>query len=150
MDGYLLLKFAHVVLAIFAVGSNLTYGIWLALAAGDPERTAFALRGIRTIDRAANAGYGLLLVTGLALAWIGAIPFEAFWIAASLALYVGALIFGIAVYAPVVRRQAALLETHGPASPEYRAVAAQGTVLGIALTIDVLAIVFLMVVKPTL
>lgn len=150
MDGYLLLKFVHVLLAVFAVGANLTYGIWLALAAGDRDRTAFALQGIRAIDRGANAAYGLLLVTGLALVAAGGIPLTTFWVAAALVLYVGAMVFGIAVYAPLARRQRALLESAGPASPEYRAVASRAAVYGIATTVDVLAIVFLMVVRPTL
>ena len=149
MDTYLLLKFVHVLLAIFALGSNLTYGIWLAVARDDREQIAFALRGIKTVDNAANAAYGLLLVTGLTLIWIAGIPITTFWIAAALVLYGGAVVIGIVVYAPVVRRQAALLASVGPGSPEYRAVAARATVLGIATTIDVVLIVFLMVVKPT-
>lgn len=150
MDAFPVLRFVHVLLAIFAVGSNLTYGIWLAVAGGDRDRTAFALRGIKTLDRLANSAYGLLLVTGLALAFIGAIPLTTFWIAAALVLYVGAAVFGIFVYAPVLRQQVAALETHGPASAEYHAIASRSTVLGIAVTLDVIAIVFLMVVKPTL
>lgn len=51
MDAYLPLKLVHVLPAIFAVGANLTYGMRLAVAAGDRGRTAFALQGIRTIDR---------------------------------------------------------------------------------------------------
>ena len=149
MDAYTLLKFAHVLLAIFAVGSNLTYGIWLGVAGGDGDRTAFALRGIKTLDGLANSAYGLLLVTGLGLAFIGAIPFTTFWILAAIVLYVGATVFGIFVYAPLLRQQVAVLETHGRGSAEYHAIASRSTAFGVAVTLDVIAIVFLMVVKPT-
>lgn len=40
VDAYLLLKFVHVLLAIFALGSNLTCGIWMAVAGGDRHRIA--------------------------------------------------------------------------------------------------------------
>src|SRR3990172_9189817 len=100
MDLYLVLKLVHVLLAIFAVGANLTYGFWMAMAGSDPDRIAFALRGIRAIDRAANMGYGLLLITGIALVLVASISFTTFWIAAAIVLYVGAVIFGIVLYAP--------------------------------------------------
>ena len=65
MTWYTLLKFVHVLLAITAVGSNITYAIWNARAAAEPTHAAFALRGVAFIDRrVANPAYGLLLVTG--------------------------------------------------------------------------------------
>jgi uncharacterized membrane protein len=150
VDLYLLLKFVHVLLAIFALGSNLTYGMWMAAAGGDRQRIAFAIDGIRRVDRVANIGYVLLLVTGLTLVFTAGIPLMTFWIAAALGLYVGAVVLGAAFYAPAIRQQATLLASAGPASPQYRAVAARANALGIATTVDVMLIVFLMVVKPTL
>jgi uncharacterized membrane protein len=150
MDPYLLLKFVHVLLAIFALGSNLTYGIWLGIAGGDRDRVAFALRGIKTVDNAANLAYVLLLVTGLTLTFLGAIPLTTFWVAAALVLYAGVSIFSIAVFAPNSRRQVALLDTGGPDSPEFRAAAGRTRTFGIAVTLVIVAIVYLMVVKPTL
>ena len=43
---YTLLKFVHVLLVITAVGSNITYGVWNALAAREPAHAPFALKGI--------------------------------------------------------------------------------------------------------
>ena len=43
---YTLLKFVHVLLAITAVGSNITYGVWNALAAREPAHAPFAVKGI--------------------------------------------------------------------------------------------------------
>src|SRR5260370_37782331 len=68
MSWYLLLKFIHVLLAITALGSNITYGVWNMLAAREPANLPFALRGISLLDRVdANPLYGLLLLTGLGL-----------------------------------------------------------------------------------
>ena len=67
-----LLKFVHVLLAITAVGSNITYVAWNARGAMEPQHLSFALRGITFLDqRVANPAYGLLLITGLALVVVG-------------------------------------------------------------------------------
>jgi hypothetical protein len=58
------------------------------------------------------------------------------------------LIIGLFVYTPTLRRQIALLDSAGPTSAEYLAVASRGRLLGIGLAVVVLAIVFLMVAKP--
>ncbi len=150
MNVYLLLKYVHVLLAIVGVGFNASYGIWLGLARNDPARLRFALEGTRTLDRIANGAYGLLLVTGVTLAAIGGIPYERFWIAAGIALYLVAVLIGIVLFAPTARRQRDLLERVGPDDPAYRAAAARSTMLGVITVIDVLAIVFLMVTKPVL
>jgi uncharacterized membrane protein len=148
---YLLLKYAHVLLAIVAVGFNASYPIWLARARREPEHALYALRGIKTLDdRFANPAYALLLVLGLAMAFTAGIPLTTFWIAASLVLYVGLVAGGLLVYSPTLKGQIAALEAAGPASPEYRRLGQRGTVVGLALTVDVVLIVFLMVVKPTL
>src|SRR3989441_11009182 len=72
MSWYSLLKFVHVLLAITAVGSNITYAAWNARAAREPQHLAFVLKGIQFLDnRVANPAYGLLLVTGLMLVAVG-------------------------------------------------------------------------------
>jgi uncharacterized membrane protein len=148
---YLLLKYLHVLLAIVAVGFNASYPIWLARARREPEHALYALRGIKTLDdRFANPAYALLLVLGLAMAFTAGIPLTTFWIAASLVLYVGLVAGGLPVYSPTLKGQIAALEAAGPDSPEYRRLGRRGTAVGLALTVDVVLIVFLMVVKPTL
>jgi hypothetical protein len=54
------------------------------------------------------------------------------------------------VYSPTLKKQIAALESSGITSPEYARLSQRGTVVGIVLAVDVLIIVFLMVVKPTL
>jgi uncharacterized membrane protein len=138
------------VLAIVAVGFNASYGIWLARAAREPAHLGHVLRGIRVLDdRFANPAYGLLLVTGLAMAFVGGIPLlQTRWLVSALVLYAVLLVVGVAVYSPTLRRQIALLDTSGATSSEYLAAASRGRIVGIVLAAIVLAIVFLMVVKP--
>jgi uncharacterized membrane protein len=147
---YSLLKFVHVLLAIVALGFNISYGVWIGRAAREPQHLDHVLRGVGILDRVANVGYGLLLVTGLALIWVGGIPLSTFWIAAALVLYVFLVLVGIAVYAPTFRGQIRALQQSGPTSEEYRRLADRSTLLGIGTTLIVVVIVFFMVTKPTL
>jgi uncharacterized membrane protein len=151
MSLYVLLKFVHVLLAIVAIGFNASYPIWLARAQREPESALHVLRGIKILDdRFANPAYALLLVLGLAMTFIAGIPLSTFWIAAALVLYVLLIVGGLFVYSPTLKGQIAALETAGPSSPEYSRLSQRGTVVGILLAVDVVIIVFLMVVKPTL
>ncbi len=149
MDVYILVKYVHLLLAIVAVGFNASYGIWLARAAHEPAHLGHVLRGIKVLDdRFANPAYALLLVTGLALTFVGGIPLTTRWILSALVLYAVLLIVGLGVYTPTLRRQIALLQSAGPASADYLAAASRGRITGIALALIVLVIVFLMVTKP--
>lgn len=150
IDLYVLLKYAHVVLAIVAVGFNASYGIWLARAAREPAHLGHVLRGIRMLDdRFANPAYGLLLVTGLAMAFVAGIPLlRTRWLVAALVLYAVLLVVGLFVYSPSLRRQIALLDSAGPTSSEYVAAASRSRIAGIVLGGIVLVILFLMVTKP--
>jgi uncharacterized membrane protein len=148
---YLILKFLHVLLAIIAIGFNASYPIWLTRAQNDPDHALYVLRGIKILDdRFANPAYALLLVLGLAMTFMAGIPFTTFWIAAALVLYALLIIGGLFVYSPTLKAQIAALEAAGPTSPEYARLSQRGTVVGILLAVDVVIIVFLMVVKPTL
>jgi uncharacterized membrane protein len=151
IDAYDLLKFVHVLLAIIAVGFNASYGIWLARAGRDPAHLGHVLRGIKTLDDLfANPAYILLFVTGMLTAFVGNIPLETFWIAASIGLWAVVVLGGFLIYTPNLRRQIALVESGDVDSAEYRAVARRGTIMGIVLALLVIVIVFLMVTKPTL
>jgi uncharacterized membrane protein len=148
---YEVIKFFHVVLAIVAVGFNATYGVWLARAAKEPEHEGFTLRGVKLLDdRFANPAYGLLLLTGLLMVWIGDLELAQFWIVAGLVLYAVAVGLGLLVYTPTLRKQIEALGSSGAASVEFQALSRKGTIVGIVLAVDVILIVFLMVTKPTL
>jgi len=151
LQTYEVLKFFHVLLAIVAVGFNASYAIWLARAAREPEHEGFALRGVKLLDdRFANPAYALLLVTGLLMVWVGHLELAEFWLLTALVLYAVAVGLGLFVYTPTLRAQIAALETSGAGSTEFQTLAKRGTTVGIVLAVDVIAIVFLMVTKPTL
>lgn len=148
MSWYLLLKYIHVLLAITAVGTNVTYAFWGARGAMEKQHLAFALRGISFLDRSvANPAYGLLLVTGLGLVLIGNWGLKR-WIISSLFLFVLLIVVAVGFYSRTMNRQIEVLEKEGESSPAYQRLAAQAQRVGIILLVIVLAIIFMMVVKP--
>jgi uncharacterized membrane protein len=72
-----------------------------------------------------------------------------FWILTALILYAVTVVLAAAVYTPTLRKQITMLESEGPTSGAYRRLASRNRVVGIALGIIVVGIVFLMVTKPT-
>ena len=147
---YQLAKFIHVMLAIVAVGFNASYGIWLARAASAPQATqSHVLRTIKFLDdRVANPAYGLLLLSGLFMVFNSGLSFGRLWVAAGVGLWVVLIFVGLGFYTPTLRDQIRILESEGPGSEEYQRLSARGRSLGILLGVIVVAIVFLMVVKP--
>lgn len=134
------------------MGYNASYGIWLGRAAREPAGTQlFTLRTIKFVDdRIANPLYGLLALTGLFMVWNAGYPLTTLWIAVALALYVIAIAIAFAIITPNFRTALRALEAEGPESLGYRTAMARGRTFGILISVVVLAIVFLMVVKPTL
>jgi uncharacterized membrane protein len=148
---FLIIKWIHVLSAITAVGANITYGIWTARASREPKFLPFVLRNIKFIDdRVANPCYGLLLLTGLAMAFLAPIPLTTPWLLSGITLYVIATLLGVFGFSPIVKQQIQLLDSEGFESPNYQAVANKARMFGILVGVDVLIIVFLMVVKPVL
>jgi uncharacterized membrane protein len=149
---YEVVKFIHILLAITAVGFNVSYSVWLARAARNPQHQAYVLRGVKFLDdRIANPAYGLLLVTGLIMVGISSgLELTTFWVLASLVLYVVLIGVALTVYTPALRTQVEALETEGADSDAYRRAETRQRVVGIGLAIPALLIVFLMVTKPTL
>ncbi len=146
---YLILKVPHVLAAVVAVGSNATYGIWIAAGSRDPKVLPFALRGVKTIDdRMATPAYVLLLVTGAAMMVVGPIPITTPWLIVSFVLYVGVVLVGLAGYTPTLRRQIELLGSEGASSPGYRRTAARGVIQGVVIAVLTVTIIALMVIKP--
>ena len=148
---YNLVKWVHILAAIVALGANATYGLWMARAARFPEVLPFTLKTIKFLDsRVANSAYGLSLLTGLVLVYLGHWPLTSSWIDIALVLYVSIILLGVLVYAPSFRRQVQLAEAGESGSPAYATVARRGTILGVILLVIVAFIEFLMVTKPQL
>jgi hypothetical protein len=148
MDLYPWLKLLHILLGIVAVGFNISYSVWLARAARQPQQLGIVLRGIKFMDdRVANPSYAALGLVGIVLVlmrWTFTTP----WILIAIVLYVAMMAVAIAVYTPTLARQIAVYEASGPDSPEFGALTARGRTVGIALGVVVIAIITLMVVKP--
>jgi uncharacterized membrane protein len=147
---YLIVKFVHVLLAIVAVGANATYGVWLARLQSSPQSAETILRGIKVLDdRVANPAYGLLLVTGLLEAYLGGYSLGTKWIDIALILYVVLVIVAVVLYTPTLKKQIAAVASGGVDSPEAQKLASRGQIVGAVLGVIALAIIFLMVVKPS-
>jgi hypothetical protein len=94
---YPALKYAHILIAIVALGSSAAVGVILGFFTDDPAHGGFALRIARRLLWIAVAGYVLMLVTGM---WMGHVAnlLDARW--AEMAMNVwgaGALFIGLTV-----------------------------------------------------
>jgi len=147
---YTALKLVHILLAITAVGFNASYAIWLGRAGQmSTEINEFALRGVKFMDdRIASPAYGLLLVTGLVMVFIGPWSLATRWIDATLVVFVILVLMAVFFYTPALRNQIAALEQGGPGSAAYKSAAARQNLIGILLVVPVLLILYLMVFKP--
>jgi uncharacterized membrane protein len=149
VDFYPWLKTLHILLAIVAVGFNISYGVWTARAARDPRHLGYVLRGIKFLDdRIANPAYAGLLLIGLLLIFVGPYDLTDTWVFVAIALYVLMGTVAILFYSPSLTRQIAAYESGGPTSPEFAALGNRTRILGIVLGVIVLLILVMMVVKP--
>lgn len=150
MDWYLPLKLVHVLSAIVAVGTNVTYFVWLAAMKGRaPAQQTFALDTIKKLDaRLANPAYGVLPLTGVIMVLISdGLGFTTFWIAVAIGLYVLVGVIAGAFFAPSLRRQTDLASEAG--APAYEAAARRTRTTGLLTMLPVAGILYLMVMKPT-
>ncbi len=152
MDWYLPLKLVHVLSAIVAVGTNVTYFVWLAAMKGRSQsEQSFALQTIKALDsRLANPAYGILPLTGVIMVLVSdGLGFTTFWILAAIGLYVLVGVFAGLFFAPSLRRQTELVATEGAGSGAYEAAARRTRGAGLITMLPVAGILYLMVLKPT-
>ena len=148
---YLVLKFLHILAAIVAVGSNITYGVWNFRGAQEAAHLGFALKGIKFLDdRIANPAYGVVLLTGLIMVFVGNWSITSLWIIVALVLFVAIAVLGVAVYSPLLKNQIRLVEAGETGSPEFARLTNLGRRFGPGLGIIVVVILVMMVFKPTL
>jgi uncharacterized membrane protein len=150
VDWYLPLKLVHVLSAIVAVGTNVTYFVFLRAMRDRPQpEQSFVLRTIKWLDaHLANPGYIVLPITGVAMVLVGDLGFTTFWIAVAIGLYVLVGVFAGALFVPALRRLTALVEGEGPAAG-YDAAARRTMSQGLVTMLPVAGILYLMVMKPT-
>jgi uncharacterized membrane protein len=143
--------YIHILAAIVAVGFNVSYAVWIIRARRDPAHTAFALKGVKFMDdRIANPAYGVLLITGLLMVWLGHYSITTLWIDIALILFVVLILVAALVYTPALREQVKLAETGDTSSAAFTRFWTRGQIAGQALAVIVLAILALMVFKPTI
>lgn len=147
---FLIVKWIHVLSAITALGANITYPLLLRTAGSDPQAKRFALRSISRLEIVANIGYGILLLSGIAMIFIGPYKLSTPWLLTGIGLYtiVGFLAGGR--YTPALRKQIQLADQPGPDNPEYLAAEERTQRLGMIILLLVVVIEFLMTVKPGL
>ncbi len=97
-----------------------------------------------------NPAYGLLLITGVGMLWVGRLPLSTPWIELSLGLYAVTFLLALFGYSPALRRQIELVESEGAVSESFRATERRATRIGVLIILLVIAIVFLMTIKPAL
>jgi uncharacterized membrane protein len=134
-----------------AVGFNISYAVWIVRARREPTHTAFALKGVKFLDeRIANPAYGVLLVTGLLLVYLGHYSITTRWIDSALILFVALIAVAAFVYTPALREQVKLAEAGDTSSAAFMRLGTRGQIAGQALGLIVLIILALMVFKPTI
>ena len=150
MSLYQFLKFVHVFAAIIAVGFNFSYIVWLVKGKMEKEHLVFALKGIKLMDdRVANPCYGLALITGFVMVYIGEYNIlSVSWILYPIILFsiMGILAFGF--YSPTLKKQIKVLEELGIDFPEYKSIEKKQTIIGVILFVLAVAVVGNMVIKP--
>ena len=148
---YLLLKWLHIVAAIVLVGTHITYGFWIVRGSRHPEALPFTLRNVSWLDRhLVMPAYVVLVGAGFTMVGKMRIPLTTPWLLAALVLFLVLVLAHALWYAPLIRRMIRLLDSEGSASPSYVTSAHHEARLGIALVLVMIAIAFLMVVKPQL
>jgi uncharacterized membrane protein len=149
MSLYLVVKFVHILVAIIAVGSSAGSSLWLRLAMRNPEHLPFALRSAKFLDEVVTRpGLILIALTGL---WMAASrwSFELAWIRAALLLVVIVLALLYIVVGPTLGRLIHLTEGSGRDTPQWRRSELIFEVVGGGAGLVIVAIVWLMVSKPS-
>ena len=144
-------KYIHILVAIVAVGLNISYVVWILRAQRDASHTGFALKGIKFLDdRLANPAYGVLLLTGILMVFLVGYSFFTLWIEVTLVLFAILVVLAATQYTPTLRDQIKLVEAGETTSAEFTRLAKRGQVVGQVLGAIVLVILAMMVFKPTL
>jgi len=150
--------FLHVMGAIIAFGPAFSaFPIIGSMAGKEPQHANFAARINEAITKTRVIPLAIFQgVTGLVLIYLtGLNPFSQLWLGLGIVLYVIALTYALAVQASTGRRIVELTSAPPPPgatgpSPELMAAVKRAQQGGMILGILILAIVILMVTKPTL
>ncbi|HEX8743800.1 MAG TPA: DUF2269 family protein [Thermoleophilaceae bacterium] len=138
----------HVAAAVVGFGPTFAYPfIQLAAERGDPDRLPFALGVVLAISsRLAVPGALVVGATGVYQVADGPHDLGEAWLAVGAVLYAAVFVAAVAFLAPALRRARAAAERGDRAG--YRRAIAGAKAVGAGVAAAVLAIVFLMELKP--
>lgn len=153
--------FAHILAAIVAFGPTFVFPLIGRMGAADPQHANFATRLSHAIETKITIPAALTMpVSGVLMIWAAGIDPTQLWLAIGIGLYVVAIVYAIAVQTPAVERvvhlTSAIPVSPGPgAAPAGPPPAVRAAILkvqrgGMLLTVLVVAIVALMILRPTL
>jgi uncharacterized membrane protein len=148
MNGeYLWFKFAHILVAVIALGTSASLAIMLEFFGDHPTHGVFVLRAIRRLLYCVVVpGYVLMLATGMWLAHLASL-LDAHWTERAMQLWgVGALLISLSLVA--IHKQVKLIDAEGAASRAYRRAAWVGRLVGGGAGLVIVAIIYYMVLKP--
>ena len=144
---YLAYKYAHIFIAIIALGTSAALGIVLEFFADHPSHGAYVLRMVRRLLYfVVIPGYVLMLATGM---WMGhlAALLDSRWTESAMNLWGIGFLF-IAVSLVILRKQIVLLEAGGAETPAYRRLSLLNRLAGGATGLVIVVILYFMVFKP--
>ena len=151
--------FLHVLGAILAVGPTMTYAMWATLGQkAGPAQRAFAIKGINWVDsHLATPAFTAQALTGIGLILLEERSFlHTAWLLVGVGIYVVVMAIAVGVLVPVSKRHMDVAD-RSAADPgnealdrEYLEITGRIRRIGSTIGVLTLAIVFFMVVKPTL
>lgn len=152
MDSYELFLFVHVLAAVVWVGGGVmiqTLAVRV-LRTSDPRRiTSFAADVEWVANRIFIPASLVLIVAAVALMIDGDYAWSALWVSLSLAAYIASAVTGAAFLGPESGRISKIVAAEGPESPEAVARIKRILVGSRIELIVLIAVVYLMTVKPT-
>ncbi|HYM84798.1 MAG TPA: DUF2269 family protein [Candidatus Dormibacteraeota bacterium] len=161
MPWFQLFLFIHILTAIVAFGPTFAFPLIAAMGAKEPQHSNFATRVSEAIETRITIRAALTMpISGVAMILTAGIDWLQLWLILGVILYVAAVTFAVAIQTPAVERVIKLTQAApmpaGPGAqvagppPELLAAVKQVQQGGMFLTVAIVAIVFLMVLRPTL
>jgi len=155
MDLYFLIKTIHIISAtiLFGTGLGIAFFMFRGWYAEDPREKLFAIRTTVLADYVFTAPAAVVQpATGVWLIWTGGFSWADHWLVVTYVLYVIAALCWLPVVWIQIRLKqivAACLSSHAPLPAEYHRLYRLWFILGWPAFVGLIAVFFLMVVKPT-
>jgi uncharacterized membrane protein len=147
-----LMLFLHVMGAIIAFGFGFAVPVIGRMAAREPQHGNFFLRaGLRVSDTILIPAAISMGITGAGLIYWGSRTPREMWLSIAMGLYVIAILVVLFVQRPTFKKLVGLTSTPpGPAGPDPQVpvLLKRTRIIGLALSLTVVVIVYLMVYKP--